>query len=156
MTILVLPGLFLLLPVGNYFGWNTRGGVNWISKLFETIWYFSVRCNSVSQTGSLFEFTESEQLHETVNRIKNQFRTQSSNNTIQYSKQIYQYFITLYRIDYSKSGSSSVKHTELERIKKPSKLVNCYSESVSVIQSLSFSRILLEQETDIKLRLNSE
>jgi len=115
-----------------------KKGVNWILKLFEIIWYFLVKCNSVSQTGFLFEFTESEQLHETVSRIKSQFRTQFSNNTIQYSKQIYQYFISLYRIDYNKSGSSSVKHTELVRIKKPSKLVNCYSEPVSVIQSLSF------------------
>ena len=121
-------------------------GVNWILKLFETIWYFSVKCNSVSQTGSLFEYTESEQLHETVSRIKSQFRTQFSNNTIQYSKQIYQYFISLYKIDYSKNGSSSVKHTELVRIKKPSKLVNCYSEPVSVIQSLSFKEYFVNKK----------
>jgi len=106
---------------------------------------FSVKCNSVSQTGSLFEFTESEQLHETVSRIKSQFRTQFNNHTIQYSQQIYQYFISLSRIDYSKSRRSSVNHTELVRIKKPSKLVNCYSEPVSVNHSLS-KRKLLEQE----------
>ena len=124
--------------------------MNWISKLFETIWYFSVKCNSVSQTGSLFELTESEQLNETVSKIKSQFRTQFSNNTIQCFKQIYQYLISLYWIDHSKSRSSSVNHTELVRIKKPSKLINCYSEPVSVNQSLS-KRKLLEQETNIKL-----
>ena len=71
-----------------------------------------------------------------VSKIKSQFRTQFSNNTIQCFKQIYQYLISLYGIDDSKSRSSSVNHTELVKIKKPSKLVNCYSELVSVNQSL--------------------
>ena len=122
-----------------------EGGWIGFQNFFETIWYSSVKCNSVSQTGSLFELTESEQLHETVSKIKSQFRTQFSNNTIQCFKQIYQYLISLYWIDHSKSRSSSVNHTELVRIKKPSKLVNCYSEPVSVNQSLS-KRKLLEQE----------
>ena len=82
-----------------------------------------------------------------VSKIKSQFRTQFSNNTIQCFKQIYQYLISLYGIDDSKSRSSSVNHTELVKIKKPSKLVNCYSEPVSVNQSLS-KRKLLEQETN--------
>jgi len=122
----------------------------------ETIRYFSVKYNSVLQTGSLSEFTEPEQLPETNSRIKTQFEIQFSKNTIQYSKQIYQYFISLYRVDYSKNRSNSIKHTELTRIKKSSKLVNSYSESDSVKPNLFSKEKLLEKETNIKLRFNSE
>jgi len=48
------------------------------------------------------------------------------------------------------------KHTELTRIKKSSKLVNSYSESDLVKQNLFSKEKLLEKETNIKLRFNSE